>query len=175
MNDDLISFWAYIQHKPDKDFQKEHTHVFVEPDKSLDTKSFNDKFQEIIPGEALPRKCLNWIPSKFDDWYLYSIHDPNYLRIKGMSRNYNYSISDVWVSDVDEFNYKISMIDYGSICSLNDIIDSACSQMSLAQALKEGIIPPGQWNKYVQLFKAIKYDSRPIDPMEALNNKYKKE
>lgn len=167
----LIDFWAYIKHKGDSDMKKDHIHVYAEPSKTIDTGSFNDRFVQIVPGEDLPRKCLQWRNSKFDDWYLYSIHDPDYLEMKGQKRNYRYSVDDVWASDIDELEYRISSIDYGKVASLNEIISAAVDQMSLAQALRSGIIPAGKVNVYSNLFRAIKYDS--LSRNLSLDEKYK--
>lgn len=172
LNNGKIQFWAFIKHKGDEDLKKDHLHVFVIPEGTIDTVSFNDNFIEIDPYNPLPLRLLHWNPSKFDDWYMYILHDPVYLEMKRLKRNYRYSKSDVWVSDMDEFDYMVSMIDYGYMCSLSDIINAAESQMSISQAIKEGIIPQGSINKYINIFRSIKYDSCPRDNNEQLQKKY---
>lgn len=173
VSDGLISFWSFIRHRADEDLKKDHVHIFALPANTIDTISFNERFIEVDPGNSLPLRLLRWNPSKWDDWYLYAIHDPDYLEMKRMHRNYRYSKEEIHCSDFDEMEYMISMIDYGNIFSLNKIIKAAENQMSIAQAITEGIIPPGQLNKYMNVFKSVKYDSRPADYQEYLNKKYK--
>lgn len=173
ISENKISFWCFIRHFGDEDLKKDHVHVYVIPTGTLDTVSFSSKFVEIDPGNPLPLRMLQWQPSKFDDWWLYILHDPDYLEMKRMKRNYRYSQDLVHCSDMEQLEYMISMIDYGNIFSLNKIINAAQGQMSIAQAIKEGIIPQGQLNRYVNIFKAIKYDSRIMTDDERLNYKYK--
>lgn len=173
LDDKRIVFWAYIAHKGDKDLQKEHFHVYVEPAKTIDTLSFNVPFVEFVSGEDKPRKCLEWQLSKFDDWYMYVLHDERYLALKGQTRNYHYLSSDIWFSDIDEFESRVSLIDYSQFVGVDRIIESALADMPLAQAIQEGIIPMSQLSKYVNLFRALKsdYKSYVFDSME----KYRKD
>lgn len=173
LDDKKIVFWAYILHKGDKDLQKEHFHVYAEPAKTIDTLSFNVPFVEFVSGEEKPRKCLEWQLSKFDDWYLYVLHDERYLSLKGQSRNFHYLPSDIWVSDLDELDSRVSLIDYSQFVGVDRIIDSALADMPLSQAIQEGIIPVSQLSKFVNLFRAIKADHKSYfyDSME----KYRKE
>lgn len=171
MDDGTILFWAFINHKGDVDIKKDHVHVYVIPSSRIDTVSFNERFVEIDPGNALPLRLQIWRFSKWDDWYLYAIHDPDYLEMKGQKRNYRYSREEIHCSDHDQMDYMISTIDYGQIFSLTKIISAAEAQMPIAQALREGIIPPGKVTKYMNVFKIIKYDSRPYE--DNLDKKYK--
>ncbi len=169
IKDGKISFWCFIRHFGDEDLKKDHVHVYVIPTGTIDTVSFSSNFIEFEPGNPLPLRLLQWQPSKWDDWWLYILHDPDYLEMKHMKRNFVYSPTCVHCSDFEQMEYMISMIDYGNIFSLNKIISAAQCQMSIAQAIKEGIIPPGQLNRYVNIFKAIKYDSRSMTNDERLN------
>ena len=76
-----ISFWAFIQHKPEDDEagRKYHSHVFVEPSKMLQTDDLRAELREFDPEH--PDKPLGTITrntSKFDPWYLYALHDKRY-------------------------------------------------------------------------------------------------
>lgn len=116
---------------------------------------------------------MEWQLSKFDDWYLYVLHDERYLSLKGQSRNFHYLPSDIWVSDIDELDSRVSQIDYSQFVGVDRIIDSALADMPLSQAIQEGIIPVSQLSKFVNLFRAIKADHKSYfyDFME----KYRKE
>ena len=125
ISENKISLWCFIRHFGDEDLKKDHVHVYVIPTGTLDTVSFSSKFVEIDPGNPLPLRMLQWQPSKFDDWWLYILHDPDYLEMKRMKRNYRYSPDLVHCSDMEQLEYMISMIDYGNIFSLNKIISAA--------------------------------------------------
>ena len=67
--------------------EKNHFHCWVEPNGEIDTSAISDKFVEILPnGEqqsiAIRPKCS----SKWNDAYLYGIHDSEYLTSKGLER-----------------------------------------------------------------------------------------
>ena len=67
--------------------EKNHFHVWIEPNEEIDTSTISDKFVETLEsGEqqsiAIRPKCS----SKWNDAYLYGIHDSEYLSSKGLER-----------------------------------------------------------------------------------------
>ncbi len=67
--------------------EKNHFHVWIEPNEEIDTSIISDKFVETLEsGEqqsiAIRPKCS----SKWNDAYLYGIHDSEYLSSKGLER-----------------------------------------------------------------------------------------
>lgn len=67
--------------------EKNHYHCWVEPNEEIDTSTISDKFIEVLEnGEkqsiAIRPKCS----SKWNDAYLYGIHDSEYLSSKGLER-----------------------------------------------------------------------------------------
>lgn len=67
--------------------EKNHFHCWVEPNEEIDTSTISDKFVETLAnGEqqsiAIRPKCS----SKWNDAYLYGIHDSEYLSSKGLER-----------------------------------------------------------------------------------------
>lgn len=170
VKNNTIDFWCFIRHEPDEESKKDHVHLYVDPAKTIETTSLKDKFIQIVPGEALPRRNLNFRYSKFDDWYLYSLHQKDYLNEKGLYRNKEYSKEDFHFSDLDEFERYVSEINYSSIFNLDEIINAARIQMPIYQAIKDGILPAKN-NKLLNLYKSIKYDSRPYE--NNLDKKYK--
>lgn len=155
-----ILFWCYIRHFPDADDKKEHFHVYAEPVSILDTMSFNDSFIEFDLNNNKPLKCLAWRFSRFDDWFLYCLHDREYLLSHGLRRNTFYSEHDFFFSDYDEFNFRASMIDYSQMVGLHEVIDSALNGISVVEAIKNGSLPYSKITKLLPLYKEILYNSR---------------
>lgn len=162
ISEKVICFWAYIPHFADEDGNgKEHSHVFVIPTSIVDTDTFRDRFIEIVPC-SLPLRTMNWFPSKFDDWYLYSLHDVDYLTLKGLIRQFHYKKEDMKCSDIDEFCSYVARIDYSQIVNLKEFISYASNQYPIREAIKDGVIPLSSvynMSRYVNLYKAIKTDT----------------
>ncbi len=92
----VIEFYCFIQHFPDTDSTKEHIHVYIEPNRSIDTGEFRSAFNQFVQGEELPRGVLPFQKTKdFQDWYLYGLHDTTYLAKKGQQRNIQYLESEM--------------------------------------------------------------------------------
>lgn len=112
----IISFGAFITHDPEEDEKKAHHHVYIVPSKMLQTDDLRENLKEFDP--AMPNKplgCLMFQSSKFDDWYLYGLHDPEYLASKGESREFVYCRENFWSVDEDDFDYLISQVDRGKM------------------------------------------------------------
>lgn len=111
----IISFFALIKHygepKESKDTLKDHLHLYIEPNKRIDTMSLAEKFKEIDLKNPKPLGTLPFNYSKFDDWFLYGIHDPMYLASKGMTRQYFYLKEDIITNNMDYLDNKINEID----------------------------------------------------------------
>lgn len=117
----IIEFWAYIVHDPEPDEVgdeaggKKHMHVYMEPAKLIQTQELRAEFKEIDPTNPKPLGCLQIAASKFDHWYLYALHDPDYLASKAQRRVYAYEPEQVVSSDEDDLRSKVTNIDIGSI------------------------------------------------------------
>lgn len=77
----IIQAYQYICHKGE-DGDKDHIHVRIEPNKKLDPMDLLEELQEYPIGCVKPLGCRPFRPSKEEDWILYVVHDPDYLRIK---------------------------------------------------------------------------------------------
>lgn len=77
----LIQSYMYICHKGE-DGDKNHIHLRIEPNKSLDPMDLSDALQEWQVGKEKPLGVRPWRPSKEEDWLLYAVHDVDYLRVK---------------------------------------------------------------------------------------------
>lgn len=77
----LIQCYMYIKHKGE-DGDKDHIHLRIEPNKSLDPMKLTEELREYEKGSDKPLGCRPWRPSKEEDWYLYAVHDKDYLGLK---------------------------------------------------------------------------------------------
>ena len=110
----IISDWFFIKHSPEEDEKKLHFHVFINPNTLIDTMDLQQNFVEEIKTEKLPRKCINFVNSNYDDAILYFVHDSRYLMFKGETRKYNYCYDDFVVCDRDTFDVHWQHAFHGS-------------------------------------------------------------
>lgn len=76
----VLKDYRYIFHYGE-DGDKDHFHVWLEPNKRIDEALFRKEFDEFDPMR--PDKPLGALPfraSKQDDWLIYVLHDDEYLR-----------------------------------------------------------------------------------------------
>lgn len=141
IDNDIIVFYAYIFHRAEDNELKDHIHLYVEPNYRLDTSVLRKKFDEIdVSGESdKPLGVMPFNPSKWQDWYLYSIHDIDYLRSKGLQRTYIYSKENVIISDVNYFNELVNTINY-NYGLVGKIIEGVNNGVSFATLISTGVI-----------------------------------
>lgn len=155
----IISFWAYIKHKPEDDEagNKTHFHVYAEPAKMLQTVDLREKFMEYDPLKPdKPLGCLNFRSSKtFGDWYLYGLHDRAYLASKGETRRYHYSASEMVSSDSDDLNYLVQTIDLLSLSRYSEMLDAQAQGVTWAEYFSRGTIPIPQVRNYEYAWNAL--------------------
>lgn len=77
----IIQAWQYIVHKGE-DGDKDHIHLRIEPNKRIDAMDLTEKFKEFEKGKDKPLGVRPWRNSKEEDWYLYAVHDSDYLSLK---------------------------------------------------------------------------------------------
>lgn len=104
----IISSYQYICHKGE-DGDKDHIHLRIEPNKRIDPMDLSDDLKEYLSGSEKPLGCRPWRPSKEEDWFLYAVHDEQYLKIKygGAERGEKlpYEVSDIRVP----FDYDLDV------------------------------------------------------------------
>lgn len=102
VKDEIITFWCFIQHQAEEDENKDHIHLYMEPNKAIDLLWLRKQFLEQDPKHPnTPLGALPVKPSKWVDWYWYGLHDRAYLASKGQSRKYHYDQSNMLNSDPD--------------------------------------------------------------------------
>lgn len=77
----IIQTYMYIYHKGE-DGDKDHIHLRIEPNKKLDPMDLQEELREYQKGKEKPLGCRPFRPSKEEDWFLYAVHDADYLKLK---------------------------------------------------------------------------------------------
>lgn len=77
----IIQAYQYICHKGE-DGDKDHIHVRIEPNKRLDAMDLQEQLREYQIGKEKPLGVRPFRPSKEEDWFLYAVHDKDYLKLK---------------------------------------------------------------------------------------------
>lgn len=150
----VISFWAYIWHKPEEDERKPHFHVYVEPARSVFTDTFIEEFIEPCDDEK-PLRCLPCHKAKFDDWYMYGLHDETYLSRKGQSRQYHYKHKDFISSDEDYFLELVKNIDLLKQTPFETIRDAVGNGLTFDEFVSQGSVPIQQFYNFEKAFKSV--------------------
>lgn len=73
-----IEDYRYIFHYGE-DGDKDHFHVYIVPNRRIDTAVLKDMFNEQDPNNDKPLGVLPFHHSKGDHWIMYVVHDPIYL------------------------------------------------------------------------------------------------
>lgn len=101
-----IQGYMYIYHIGEEDGDghkdKDHIHLYVIPNKKLDMMDYSERLVEYVLGEDKPRRVKAWRPSKIEDWLLYVVHWPPYMKIKypnDKGEKIEYSWEDIKCSD----------------------------------------------------------------------------
>lgn len=98
----IIQAYQYICHKGE-DGDKDHIHLRLEPNSRIDQMSLAEDLREYLPGFDKPLSVRPFRPSKEEDWYLYAVHDPEYMKLKYAADKYEklpYKYTDIQVSDM---------------------------------------------------------------------------
>ena len=77
----IIQSYQYICHKGE-DGDKDHIHLRIEPNKRVDPMDLQAQLREFQIGKDKPLGCRPFRPSKEEDWFLYAVHDKDYLKTK---------------------------------------------------------------------------------------------
>jgi len=108
-----ITDYRFIFHYGE-DGDKDHYHVYIEPNRRLDTAVLRDEFNEITNDSDKPLGCMPFHSSKFDHWIMYVIHDPKYLEIHKSDNDgdgkIEYPLSDIITPFQEQLerDYKIA-------------------------------------------------------------------
>lgn len=147
----VLYFWTFVYHFKEEDEKKDHIHLLMMPNGTVDTDKVLKQLEEYDPlNPTKPLRC--GIPHKTNDfghWYLYGKHDPKYLKAHGhQARKYEYQREDFWTSDDDELDDLIRRIDYRKMYGSQAFFDGLESGKSVTQMTIEGTIPIQQYGQY---------------------------
>lgn len=78
----VLEMAYYICHKGE-DGDKDHIHVYLVPNRRIDTVQLREEFNEPCPNNELPLSVLRFQKSVLSDWMLYAVHDRQYLMVHG--------------------------------------------------------------------------------------------
>lgn len=158
----LIDFWAWVEHLPEEDEKKTHKHVFIVPNGRVDTDVLFKRLSEELDvlnldEHGLPRRlgCIQFVSSKFGDWFYYVQHDISYLASKGQTRKYRYTIDDVHISDVTYFNELRHTVTPPKIVMLDRLKACAEDGLTFEQLVYDGIIPINAMSNYEKVYNLI--------------------
>lgn len=153
----IIEFAMWIRHDPEEDEKKAHYHVYLKPAKLIQTMDLELDSCEIDPQNPdKPFKMVSFRVSKEDDWLLYSIHDPNYLAEKGLTREFCYGFEDVNSTCSDTLTEIISHISDNRKGRLEyRLLECINMGMTWTQIVQSGLIPIRQMSGAMLMYKAI--------------------
>lgn len=163
----VLTWYAFIPHDAEDDDagNKDHFHVYAEPSKTLQTDDLRSEFKEFDPEKPDKPKCtLIWKSSKFQDWYMYALHDPTYLASKGLRKKYFYKIGDMVTSEEDELLDRVANF---PVSPTQRMLEEIQRGTPFEQFVAMGCVPVRQimqyrlmWNTLWQFYKEINYEEK---------------
>lgn len=151
IDDNIIDFYTFIEHTAEEDELKNHIHLFIMPSSTLDTKVIKDYLLEHDKkNPTKPLGCTIFCSSKFDDWYMYCLHDKQYLLSKGQKRKYQYHRSLFVTSDEEFLNEKVRCIDRSKFVGMERLVSAVSGNIPFSELVRLGQVP-------IQLIGQYKY------------------
>lgn len=138
-----IEFACFINHKAEEGEKKDHKHLYIEPAKLIQTLDIEDFMKEFDPEHPdKPLGCVQLKVSKFDDWYMYCLHDQRYLHEKGLERVYSYDPSDFICTDRDAMNILVGNVRDARKGKLETRLYDLCAAgMQWGAVVSSGLVP----------------------------------
>lgn len=157
INRNKIAFYAFIYHFAEDDEEKDHIHLYIEPNGTNDTDQVREYLEEIdlTRLDKKPLGCRPCKSSKWQDWYLYAIHDKEYLASKGQSRKYHYTKEDMIVSDKLYFTELLHSMDLTKLRPMKVLKEAVDNGQSFVSLVKNGTIPVQLINQYMRVWDLI--------------------
>lgn len=152
---EVIDWAHWVHHDPEEDEKKDHFHVIMSPSRTLDTVGLQKEFLEVDTTCLKPLGVLPFQVSRFDDWFLYGIHDIGYLASKGQSRKHHYTLQDVR-STCEEFLHdqakQVNNFKYRTFATLQEF---ASDRKPWTDVLLSGVVPVPQWRYWQEVYFAM--------------------
>ena len=147
----LIDFWAFVPHKKEADEKKNHIHLFIMPNKQVDTNDLDSWLSQPVKDSEKPLgTCSIWHTvgkNNTSDWLLYCLHDIVYCKLKGYNdRVYVYTLDDFYTSNRDGleemyFDALHSSKFYFDKQIRDKILESKDPQLTGRKLVRDGYIP----------------------------------
>lgn len=158
----MLEYYFFIRHKGEptacNDLLKDHIHWYGQPSKRIDTLELREYFKENDPTHPdKPLGAMEIVKSKFPDWYLYGIHDLDYLAMKNLIRYYTYSQDDVVASDYDILEYKVKEINIKTINIHKEIYEYQKKGFTFYRYAMRKNIHPMQMKGYQEVWNSVFY------------------
>lgn len=172
-----LAFWCAVYHYgetlDDGTSEKDHWHVYAEPNEKVDTMEIQRLTCENDPDHPdKPLKCIDFRPSKWEDWVWYTLHDAEYLRTKVEFREFAYQKSDYIYSDEDEFDYRFERAMHSGVIAANLKIRKMMNENSVSELCAMGIIQPNQAFHYAvyeqQIQKGLIAEQQKLNELERI-------
>lgn len=148
----IINFYAFIIHKAEEDETKDHKHLLLIPNGMQDTFQILSRLEEPDPDNDKPLKCMAAKHSQFADWYLYALHDKDYLYTKGIERRYHYLRDDFYTSDDDYFLELIHTSDFSRWKKIATFRECISKGEYFVDLVKNGFVPVQQIFQFEKAF-----------------------
>lgn len=155
LQDGAISLYAVMKHYAEEDERKDHYHVFIVPIGMFNTDKLHDLLIEPVLDNDKPLGCIDIKPSKFVDWYLYALHDKDYLAMKGQTRKYHYTEDEFIVSDIDLFREYKHTSDFSKYKSRAKIREMALSGVPFYSLVADGFVPVNQIFQFREYYNTV--------------------
>lgn len=140
----VISDYILIEHTAEADEKKDHIHLWIKPNKQIDTMDLQDHFKEIdLDHPDKPLGCIDFRASKIDEWILYCQHYDPYLASKGESREFAYTKDDFVYADEYSFeDYYYHAFKGSEWAKRYQILQQLCDKrISKVDLIKNGTVP----------------------------------
>lgn len=107
----IIQSYQYICHKGE-DGDKDHIHVRIEPNKRIDPMDLQEQLREYQMGKDKPLGVRPFRPSIEEDWFLYAVHDKEYLKTKYKGGEKGEKIAYSWedIKAPEDYDVEIAFI-----------------------------------------------------------------
>lgn len=149
-----IVWYCFIKHKADNDNTKDHIHLCIEPNGSIQISLILDNLIEADINNPLPLKTLfDGVVNSFVDYYWYILHDSDYLDFKGITRNIkDYNPNTIRTSDKDYLlNSAFKQDKPGSInTKVVEKMESGLSNSQIACTFVKTTKDFAYFNKYLE-------------------------
>ena len=155
INNGIVDFACYCHHEPEEDEKKAHKHLYIIPSAICDTNKIREFLEEKVEDNDIPLKCLPCVSSKFDDWYLYAVHDSAYLASKGQSRKHKYLFADIRSTDEDLLREMVNNIDRSKFIGIERVVNAVKDSKPFDELILQGAVPIQLINQYKYAYECI--------------------